>query len=186
MADQPQDKKKTFLDQLREKQENQRKLVEAVEDLQREQARRRNAQIRACLMACGALGMIWYSFETIEPHISGLWTSVPSQEAAEAELRKADANLPKQAQLGVDAVLPSPVQEALVASFVTPLPAVRDDDAFYATFRAPPPEVAERYAMDFLSARAAAPVPDSYHSVNQLPSGVAELDRMVDLDKPGR
>lgn len=187
MAEQPEDKKKTFLEQLREKQENQRKLVEAVEDLHREQVRRRNAQIRACFMVVGVIGMMWYSFETIRPYVSGLWTHTPQPaDTAETVIKKAETNQPKHAQLGVDAVLPSPRQESVVASFVVPLPAVRDDDAFYATFRTPSPEVAERFAMDYLATQAAAPTVESYHSVNQLPAEVVELNRLVELDKPRR
>lgn len=183
-----------FIQKLKEKQENQRALVQAIDELAIEQKRVRNSRIKAVFIFFGFIGLCWYSFEAIKPYISSLWTETWTVAKGEAgsdlTVPPSPSNEPKAkvAKLGEDAVLPTVEQEKAADSFVVPLPTVQDDDTFYATFRTPPPEVAERLAMEYLGIQmqVEAPTVESYNSVKQLSPEVAELERLVQLDKRAR
>lgn len=183
-----------FIQKLKEKQENQRALVQAIDELAIEQKRVRNSRIKAVFIFFGFIGLCWYSFEAIKPYISSIWTetwtaakgeATPDTSAPPPPAQDAKA---KPAKLGEDAILPTVEQERAAESFVTPLPVVQDDDTFYATFRPPPPEAAERLAMEYLGIQMQVEVPtvDSYNSVKQLSPDVVELERIVQLDKRAR
>jgi hypothetical protein len=183
-----------FIQKLKEKQENQRALVQAIDDLAIEQKRVRNSRIKAVFVFISFIGFCWYSFEAIKPYISSLWTETWTAAKGEASPDISVAPPPtreprtKPAKLGEDAALPTVAQEKATESFVTPLPTIQDDDTFYATFRTPPPEAAERLAMEYLGIQmqVAAPTVESYNSVNQLSPEVMELERLVQLDKRAR
>ncbi len=183
MGEPAKDQKNSFIEKLKEKQENQRALVQAIDDLAVEQKKLVFARIQFAVVILGFIGACWYSFDAIKPHISSLWTETWTPPKATNQLLEELTTVKsKKAKLGEDAVLPSPKQERVAASFVSPLPVTQSYDEFYTTFRPPPPEAAERLAAEFLGQSVSAPTAEDYNSLNQLPSEVVELDRMVQLD----
>jgi hypothetical protein len=180
--------KSTFIEKLKEKQENQRALVTAIDDLHKEQKRILVVRIKYFFSFIGFVIACWYSFDAVAPFVGPILAEFRFQKMTGMDTKTAPSNQPAPVPkpvAGVDFSRPDMRQEAaVVEGWVAPLPATAaDDPGFYEKFRPAPVEAQTTYVTAFTPAAAEVPKRETYNNLNQLPPAVVELDKAGNLDK---
>jgi hypothetical protein len=161
----------TLIKKLREQQESQRQLVEAIDGIEVERKRLQWTRVKYLIVVLIFCGGLWALFDSFSMSAIFAEMNIALKNLIYGNTYKAAAPPPLEEKRFLP---PSPRQQEVAAiEWVKVIPTEITEEP---RLRSAPAAVAEAYASGFVANEAPIPLPISYRSWNQLPQEIQELD----------